>query len=79
MQEWDGMGWGGMGGGVCTNHNVPVRLFHHTCSRAGKQRAGDARGFTGEDNKRGKTKVTSYQNRMDMKFTPECGDLLLSF
>jgi len=76
-----GMGWEriGMGGGVSTNHTVSVRLFLHTCSRAGKQRAGDARGFTGEDNKRGKTKVTSVQIRTDMKLAQECGDLLLSF
>ncbi len=64
---------------MCTNHTVPVRLFLHTRSRAGKQRAGDARGFTEEDNKREKTKVTSDQIRTDMKIALGCGDLLLSF
>lgn len=51
----------------------------YTRSRAGKQRAGDARGFTEEHNKRGKTEKTSSQTRTDMKFAPECVDLLLSF
>ncbi len=34
-QEWDGV----LGGGVCTNHTVPVRLFLHTRSRAGKTKS----------------------------------------